>query len=80
MFQTINVAIPAAFLGDTVQFRFDFDTVDGLFNNFEGIYIGRIVVPACPTPPAAAAAFSASSLSSSMSRVDFPADNPSPKR
>ena len=80
VFQTINVAIPAAFLGDTVQFRFDFDTVDGLFNNFEGIYIGRIVVPACPTPPAAAAAFSASSLSSSMSRVDSPADNPSPKR
>ena len=47
VFETHNVALPASFNGDDVSFRFDFDTVDGLYNNFEGIYIGRFYVTAC---------------------------------
>ena len=50
LFETHNVAIPASFDGQDVAFRFDFDTVDGLYNNFEGIYIGRFYVTACDVP------------------------------
>ena len=40
----------SAYYTDSVQFRFDFDTVDGLFNRFESSYVGRITIPACPDP------------------------------
>ncbi|MEZ5168653.1 MAG: hypothetical protein R2695_20040 [Acidimicrobiales bacterium] len=57
VFQTVTVVIPASFNGATMRFRFEFDTVDGAYNNFEGIYIGRSRSPrARPQPPSSRSA------------------------
>lgn len=47
-FETHTITIPSSYNGDTVSFRFDFDTRDGNYNEHEGIYIGRFEVTACP--------------------------------
>lgn len=47
-FETYTVAIPAQYAGETVTFQFDFDTIDGLYNRHEGIYVARFEVTACP--------------------------------
>ena len=71
-FESHTITIPASFNGQTVQFQFDFDTRDGLYNNHEGVYVGRFEVTACPpagaasTPLAAPAALSAPSSPSSV--------------
>ena len=47
-FETHTVTIPSSYDGDTVRFQFDFDTRDGLYNDHEGVYVGRFQVTACP--------------------------------
>jgi hypothetical protein len=79
LFETHTITIPSGYNGQTVRFRFDFDTVDGLYNNYEGIYIGRFVVTACPPVPAAAASgFSAFSLRSAPAEATPEAGFPAP--
>ncbi len=81
VFVTITVNLPATFDGDTVQFRFDFDTVDGLYNNFEGIYIDWFEVTACPTVPAGLSALSLQSTrATTFTPTEFPLENPAPRR
>jgi hypothetical protein len=81
-FEAYTITIPSSFNGQTVQFQFDFDTRDGLYNNHEGIYVGRFEVTACP-PAGAAAGFAPPALSSlslsSASSADE-ADDPVPRR
>ena len=63
-FESYTITIPSSFNGQTVQFQFDFDTRDGLYNDHEGIYVGRFEVTACPPAGAGAgAAFSQRSFS-----------------
>ena len=84
-FESYTITIPSSFNGQTVQFQFDFDTIDGLYNNHEGIYVGRFEVTACP--PAGAGA-GAALAPSSFSRGSSPAfsssteagDDPPPRR
>ena len=45
------VTIPAHLNGNNVRFHFEFDTVDGLNNDGEGIYIGRFEITGCPADP-----------------------------
>jgi hypothetical protein len=78
-FEAYTITIPSSFNGQTVQFQFDFDTRDGLYNDHEGIYVGRFEVTACPPAGAGAGAgagapsgFSAFSLSSTSEDDDEP--------
>ena len=48
VFERHTVTIPSHLNGKNVRFRFEFDTVDGLNNGGEGIYIGRFEITACP--------------------------------
>ncbi len=41
----VSATVPAAYNGQSVQFRFDFTTVDGTNNNFEGVYIDDFRFP-----------------------------------
>jgi len=41
----VSVTVPAAYNGQSVRFRFDFTTVDGANNNFEGVYIDDFRYP-----------------------------------
>ncbi|MEQ8842453.1 MAG: hypothetical protein RIB98_15830 [Acidimicrobiales bacterium] len=80
-FETYTIAIPSTYNGDTVRFQFDFDTIDGNYNDYEGVYIGRFEASACP--PVAAAAFGAQSARSAQSVTtvdDDPEDEPAPPR
>lgn len=49
-FENHTITLPGGARGRTVQFQFDFDTRDGLYNDHEGVYIGRFEVDACPPP------------------------------
>ncbi|GJM38757.1 MAG: hypothetical protein DHS20C19_21240 [Acidimicrobiales bacterium] len=84
-FELHTISLPGGARGRTVQFQFDFDTRDGLYNDHEGIYIGRFEVDACPPPgaggsfaPLAASRFSASA--SSAPSDDAEADAAPPPR
>lgn len=63
LWEHITVDI-GGFAGTTAQLVFTFDTFDGNFNNFEGIYIDNIVVPGA-TPPGGGS-LSASPLTQSL--------------
>jgi len=81
-FESHTITIPSSFNGQTVQFQFDFDTRDGLYNNHEGVYVGRFEVTACPPPGGAAAGFaapSAFSAQASFASADE-RDDPVPSR
>jgi hypothetical protein len=54
-FETHTVSVPNGARGRTIRFQFDFDTRDGLYNDQEGVYIGRFEVTACPPAGAGAA-------------------------
>jgi len=54
-FESHTITLPNGARGRTVRFQFDFDTRDGLYNDHEGIYIGRFEVNACPPPGGGAA-------------------------
>lgn len=49
-FQAISLDL-AAFAGTAIQIVFSFDTGDGNFNDFEGIYVDDVTIP-CDAPPA----------------------------
>ncbi len=55
-FETEVHHIPTSFNDQVVRFQFDFDTRDGLYNQHEGVYIGRFEVTACPPVVSAAPA------------------------
>ena len=39
----------SAFAGTTIQLQFAFDTIDGIFNDFQGVYIDRVAIDGtCP--------------------------------
>lgn len=93
VFETHNVTLPATFNGQDVAFRFDFDTVDRLYNNFEGIYIGRFYVTACeslaassqsppsgPPNPKGGKGNNYQPPGQPGSEEEFPPPNPSPAR
>ena len=44
VFEHVTIDL-AGFAGQTVQLSFFFDTGDGSFNNFEGIYVDNVIVP-----------------------------------
>ncbi len=48
-FESVSIDL-AAYAGDTVQIVLAFDTGDGAFNNFEGIYLDNITVPGASAP------------------------------
>jgi hypothetical protein len=48
-FEQVSISL-AGFANQTIQLVFAFDTGDGSFNNFEGIYVDNILVPGA-TPP-----------------------------
>lgn len=84
-FESHTSAIPAGFNGQTVQFQFDFDTCDGLYNDHEGVYVGRFDVDACQPAGAGAsidafagAGFQNRSSAEALSNVE--ADAPVPPR
>ncbi len=84
-FESHTIAIPAGFNGQTVQFQFDFDTRDGLYNGHEGVYVGRFDVDACQPAGAgssiaafAGAGFQNRSSAEALSNVE--ADAPVPPR
>ncbi|MEM7143434.1 MAG: hypothetical protein AAF548_20635 [Actinomycetota bacterium] len=83
-FESLSFTIPAGFLGQTVQFQFDFDTRDGLFNDHEGVYVGRFEVDACQ-PAGAGGASIAAFATQSFRSAPAPAaaaevDEPPPPR
>lgn len=41
----ISLMIPAGYAGHAVQFRFTFDTIDGIANTFEGVYLDNVYLP-----------------------------------
>jgi hypothetical protein len=47
-FESQTITLSNSLRGRTVRFQFEFDTMDGLYNNYEGIYIGRFEITACP--------------------------------
>ncbi|MEZ5245934.1 MAG: hypothetical protein R2707_12620 [Acidimicrobiales bacterium] len=85
-FESYTITIPSSFNGQTVRFQFDFDTRDGLYNDHEGIYVGRFEVTACPpagadagaSPGLAPAGFS--SFAPSSASLSTEADDPVPAR
>ncbi len=83
-FEAYTITIPSSYNGQTVQFQFDFDTRDGLYNDHEGIYVGRFEVTACPPAGAGAAVGFApagfSSFSLSTTGADDGDDDPVPAR
>jgi hypothetical protein len=48
-FESHTITLPNSVRGRTLQFQFEFDTRDGNNNGYEGIYIGRFEINACPT-------------------------------
>lgn len=52
VFQALSFSL-AAWAGQTAQIAINFDTGDGSFNDFEGIWIDDISIP-CSSPPAGA--------------------------
>ena len=80
-FESHTITIPNRYNGDTVRFQFDFDTRDGNYNDYEGIYIGRFEVTACPPPGAAGfSALSARSAAFGAPIEDDDDDEPVPSR
>jgi len=82
VFQTITVTVPTSFNSSTVSFRFDFDTRDGIYNTFEGIYVSRFHVGACSAPaaPAAFGLFNLGGANVKTAPAEFPPPVPPPKR
>jgi hypothetical protein len=83
-FENYTISIPAGFNGQTVRFQFDFDTRDGLYNDQEGVYIGRFEVTACPPAGAGAAPGLAPAQARSSAQGEAPneddGDAPPPAR
>ena len=61
VFENVTIDL-AAYAGDTVQIVLAFDTRDGAFNNFEGIWVDNITVPGASAPLGALGAFGAFSF------------------
>ncbi|MEM9466585.1 MAG: hypothetical protein AAGA90_14525 [Actinomycetota bacterium] len=49
VFESVSIDL-SAYAGDTVQIVLAFDTGDGAFNDFEGIYVDNITVPGASAP------------------------------
>lgn len=64
VFESISIDL-AAYAGSTVQIVLAFDTGDGAFNNFEGIWVDNITVPGASAPLGALGGFAAFSFSRS---------------
>ena len=47
-FEHHTITLPNSVNGRTLRFQFEFDTRDGNNNDFEGVYIGRFEITACP--------------------------------
>jgi hypothetical protein len=48
-FEHHTITLPNSVKGRTLRFQFEFDTRDGNNNDYEGIYLGRFEITACPT-------------------------------
>ena len=48
-FESYTITLPNSTNGRTLRFQFEFDTRNGSNNDYEGIYIGRFEITACPT-------------------------------
>ena len=48
-FENYTITLPNSTNGRTLRFQFEFDTRNGNNNDYEGIYIGRFEITACPT-------------------------------
>ena len=67
---TVLIGTPGTIdLTQPVQFEFDFQTVDGLYNRTEGIFIDRVMLPcaAAPAPVAAVGRTAASDANAGLS-------------
>ena len=81
VFESISIDL-AAYAGSTVQIVLAFDTGDGAFNNFEGIWVDNITVPGASAPLGALGGFAAFSFSrsSATNEPGWMPDRPQPSQ
>jgi len=77
-FQHITIDL-AGYGGSAVQLVFGFDTKDGNFNNFEGIYVDNVIVPGA-TAPGGGGGVVTGAQNRSMGGPDWMPNRPAPTK